>query len=85
LRSNRKQLAGTKDQQRDRQFRYPTRLRRLHVTLGLPVISVDTKKKELVGTFKNPGRTYRRQARPVLEHDFPSGAIGPAVPYGVYD
>ena len=85
LRTNRKRLARTQDPQRDRQFRYLTRLRWLYVSLGLPVISVDTKKKELVGNFKNPGRSYRRLARPVLDHDFPSWAVGRAIPYGVYD
>ena len=85
LRTNRKRLARTQDPQRDRQFRYLTRLRRLYVSLGLPVISVDTKKKELVGNFKNPGRSYRRQARAVLDHDFPSWALGRAVPYGISD
>ncbi len=85
LRTNRKRLARTQDPRRDRQFRYLTRLRRLYVRRGLPVISVDTKKKELVGNFKNPGRSYRRQARAVLDHDFPSWAVGRAIPYGVYD
>ena len=85
LRTNRKRLAGTHDPQRDRQFRYLTRLRRLYVTLRLPVTCVDTKKKELVGNFKNPGRCYRRAARAVLDHDFPSWAVGRAIPYGIYD
>jgi Rhodopirellula transposase DDE domain/Winged helix-turn helix len=85
LRTNRKRLAGTRDPDRDQQFRYLTRLRRLYITRGLPVISVDTKKKEWVGNFKNPGRTWRRQSRDVLDHDFPSWAIGRAVPVGVYD
>lgn len=53
LRTNRKRLAGTRDKQRDRQFRYLTRLRRSYIARGWPVISVDTKKKELVGRFKN--------------------------------
>jgi Rhodopirellula transposase DDE domain len=85
LRTNRKRLAGTHDPERDRQFRYLTRLRRLYVTLGLPVISVDTKKKELVGNFQNRGRCYRRQARDVLDHDFLRWAVGRAIPYGIYD
>jgi Rhodopirellula transposase DDE domain len=85
LKTCRKRKAGTRDKDRDWQFRYLTRLRRLYVSLGLPVISVDTKKKELVGNFKNPGRTYRRQARAVLDHDFPSWAEGRAIPYGIYD
>jgi Rhodopirellula transposase DDE domain len=85
LRTCRKQKAGTRNKDRDRQFRYLTRLRKLYRTLGLPVISVDTKKKEWVGDFKNPGRCWRRRDREVLDHDFPSWAIGRAIPYGVYD
>jgi hypothetical protein len=49
------------------------------------MISVDTKKKEWIGLFKNPGRTWRRDAREVLAHDFPSLAVGRAIPYGIYD
>jgi hypothetical protein len=85
LRTNRKRLARTQDPDRDRQFRYLTRMRRLYLAWGLPVISVDTKKKELVGNFKNPGRTWRQQPRDVLDHDFPSWAIGHGIPYGIYD
>ena len=85
LRTCRKNKAGTRHKDRDRQFRYLTRLRKLYQSLGLPVISVDTKKKEWVGDFKNPGRCWRRQDRDVLDHDFPSWAIGRAIPYGIYD
>ena len=54
---------------------------------GDPVISVDTQKKELVGAFQNPGRTWRPKGRPeqVRVHDFPSQAEGHAIPYGTYD
>src|SRR6266849_2710026 len=69
LRTNRKRLAGIRDLDRDRQFRYLTRLRRLYITLGLTVISVDTKKKEWVGNFKNPGFSWRQHSRAVLDHD----------------
>jgi len=85
LRACRKQLAETGHRDRDRQFRYLVRLRRLYLTRGWPVISVDTKKKEWVGPFKNSGRCWRRTARKVLAHDFPSWAEGPAIPYGIYD
>jgi len=85
LRTCRKNKAGTRHKDRDRQFRYLTRLRRLYRTLGWPVISVDTKKKEWVGDFKNPGRCWRREDREVLDHDFPSWAIGRAILYGIYD
>jgi Rhodopirellula transposase DDE domain len=69
----------------ERQFRYLVRLRKLYRTLGWPVISVDTKKKEWIGDFKNPGRCWRREDREVLDHDFPSWAVGRAIPYGIYD
>ncbi len=85
LRTNRKRLARTHERDRDRQFRYLTYLRHLYRTLELPVISVDSKKKEWVGNFKNPGRTWRRVPRDVFDHDFPSWAIGRAIPYGIYD
>lgn len=85
LRTNRKRLAGTHHPERDRQFRYLARLRRLYLTKGFPVISVDTKKKELVGNFKNRGRCWRHEPRDVLDHDFPSAARGRGIPYGIYD
>jgi hypothetical protein len=85
LRTNRKRLAGTHHPDRDRQFRYLTRIRRWYLTHGLPVISVDTKKKELVGNFKNPGRCWRKTSRDVLDHDFARYASGRGIPYGVYD
>lgn len=85
LRTNRKRRAGTHEHDRDQQFRYIARMRQLYRTLKFPVISVDAKKKELVGNFKNPGRRWRRQPRDVLDHDFPSWATGKAIPYGIYD
>jgi hypothetical protein len=85
LRTNRKRLAGIRDLDRDRQFRYLTRWRRLYLTRGLPVLSVDTKKKEWVGHFQNAGRTWRQHSQDVLDHDFPSWASGRAIPVGVYD
>jgi hypothetical protein len=85
LHACRKQLAETGHRDRDRQYRYLIRLRRLYLTHGWPVISVDTKKKEWVANFRNPGRCWRRQPRRVLAHDFPSWAEGPAIPYGIYD
>ena len=85
LRTCRKQRAGIRHADRDRQFRYLVRLRRMYTTRGWPVISVDTKKKEWVGNFKNPGRCWRQHARLVLDHDFPTWAVGRAVPVGVYD
>ena len=85
LRTCRKQRAGIHDPNRNRQFRYLTRLRRLYASRGWPVISVDTKKKEWGGDFKNPGRCWRQQARLVLDHDFPTWAVGRAIPVGVFD
>jgi hypothetical protein len=85
LRTCRKQQAGIQDPERDRQFRHIARMRKLYLGKGLPVISVDTKKKELVGNFKNPGRTWRRRSRKVLDHDYPSWARGKAIPVGIYD
>ena len=70
LRTNRKQLAEVTDPDRDRQFRYLTRLRRLYISRGLPVISVDTKKKELIGPYKNPGKTWRRKPQVVFAPRF---------------
>lgn len=52
---------------------------------GLPVISVDTKKKELIGKFKNAGRTWCKEPTAVNDHDFEQNALGKAVPYGIYD
>src|SRR5690348_6641914 len=85
LRTDRKTLAEVSDPDRDRQFGYLGRLRRYYMARGWPVISVDSKKKELIGPFKNPGRTWRRKPHEVLAHDFPSRASGRGVPYGVYD
>ena len=85
LRYNRKERSKRQDADRDRQMRYLACQRRACLKAKQPVISVDSKKKELIGNFKNPGRTWRREARSVLATDFPSEAEGKAIPYGVYD
>jgi len=85
LRANRKRLNKKHDPERDRQMRYLIRQRRAFQKAGFPVISVDAKQRELVGNFKNPGRTYRRTTLAVLESDYPSDADGVAIPYGIYD
>ena len=86
LRSHRKVLhTGKTHAERDRQFRHIAEQRREFRCSGDPRISVDTKKKELIGQFKNPGRTWRREAEKVNDHDFPSDAKGRAAPYGIYD
>jgi len=85
LRVNHKKLSAGSGADRDEQFTYITEMRESFVTRRLPVISVDTKKKELVGTFKNGGVTWQRNAIAVNDHDFRSRADGIAIPYGVYD
>jgi hypothetical protein len=70
---------------RDQQFRYIAAQRKSFIEAGLPVISVDTKKKELIGNFRNRGRVWCRVADEVDEHGFASAAEGVATPYGVYD
>lgn len=85
LRTNRKRLSKKKDTNRDRQMRYLVRMRKQHEATGFPSISVDAKQRELIGNFKNPGRTYRRKPLDVLESDYPSQAEGLAIPYGIYD
>jgi transposase len=88
LQGNRKaREEGSNHPDRDTQFRYINRQVRRFQAAGNPVISVDTKKKELVGDFKNSGREWRPQAQPELVrvHDFIIPESGKAVPYGVYD
>jgi len=85
LRANRKSLSGAQSPHRDRQFCYLNRQRKRFTKKALPIISVDTKKKELVGLFKNAGRVWCREAIPVNDHDFRSQAKGMAIPYGLYD
>jgi len=70
---------------RDAQFGHIADQRQAFTDAGLPIISVDTKKKELIGAFKNAGRAWTQEAEAVNAHDFPSDAQGRAVPYGVYD
>ena len=72
---------------RDAQFRYLAGRVNAFMTTGDPVISVDTKKKELVGDYKNAGRQWQPKGRPeqVNVHDFPDPTVGKAIPYGVYD
>jgi hypothetical protein len=84
LRVNQKKL-GAKHPDRDRQFQCIAKLRRQFVRQANPVISVDAKKRELVGHFKNSGAKWNRQPTLVNDHDFRSLASGVAVLYGVYD
>ena len=85
LRSNQKRLSRKQDERRDQQMRHVIRVRKRFLKRKLPVLSVDCKKKELIGLFRNPGRTWRQRPLQVLETDFPSDAKGKAVPYGIYD
>ncbi len=87
LQANRKTREGEQHVDRDAQFRYIDRLVRAQLRRGAPAVSVDTKKKELVGNFKNPGREWRPQGEPehVRVHDFLVPDQGKAIPYGVYD
>ena len=87
LQANRKTREGPDHPDRDEQFRYLNRLVREFQGKGQPVISVDTKKKELVGDFKNAGRQWRPKQTPeeVRVHDFLIREKGKAIPYGVYD
>lgn len=82
---NRKSLTGPSHPERDKQFRYIRRVKKLFLAAGCPVISVDTKKKELIGNFLNQGRSWTQQPEQVLVHDFSQDALGRAVPYGIYD
>lgn len=85
LKTNRKQVTESQHPDRDRQFQYIRRVKKLYQAAGHPIISVDTKKKELIGNFKNDGRVWCRKPDEVNVHDFPSDSVGRAVPYGIYD
>ena len=88
LRVNHKKLSrgsAARRSERNRQFGYIQALRQSFLERGDPVISVDTKKKEMVGLFKNPGAAWGKTATPVLDHDFRSDAKAMTVPYGVLD
>ncbi len=87
LQANVKTKEGHAPPDRDEQFRHINRQVKRFLRQGAPVLSVDTKKKERVGAFKNAGRTWRPKGDPqaVNIYDYPSLAIGPAIPYGAYD
>ncbi len=85
LRVNHKKRAGASHPNRDDQFQHIAELRERCAVENTPVINVDTKKKELVGAFKNAGAKWDRAPVLVKDHDFRSEAKGLAIPYGVYD
>jgi Rhodopirellula transposase DDE domain len=87
LQANRKTREGKAHPDRNAQFEYLSATVRRLQKRGQPVVSVDTKKKELVGDFKNPGQEWQPQGEPeeVRSHDFPDPQLGKVIPYGVYD
>jgi DDE family transposase len=87
LQANQKTREGSQNPDRDAQFRYINDRVKEALAAGEPAISVDTKKKELVGDFKNAGREWRPKGSPeeVRVHDFVIPELGRAAPYGVYD
>jgi len=87
LQANRKSQEGSSHPDRNAQFEYINRQVRAFQKGQQPVVSVDTKKKELVGEFKNPGEEWQLKGQPQLVnvHDFPDKKLGKAIPYGVYD
>lgn len=85
LKGNNKRFTGPPHPDRDKQMRYIRRVTKLYLSKGHPVISVDTKKKELIGNFHQAGRVWCQQAEAVNAHDFPQDALVRAVPYGIYD
>ncbi|AMV24052.1 Rhodopirellula transposase [Gemmata sp. SH-PL17] len=85
LRVNVKRLTGPPHPDRDRQFRHIREKIAEFRAEGWPVLSVDSKKKELIGDFRNAGAVWCRTGAAVNAHDFPSDALCKAVPYGLYD
>jgi len=80
-----KRLTSQERAARDEQFSYIVKIRRRFEMQGLPIVSADCKKKELVGNFKNPGTRLKRTADLVNDHDFDTYAIGKVFPYGLFD
>ena len=80
-----KQQALGRHPQRDEQFQNIARRRREYADAGAPILSIDTKKKELLGNFYRAGRLYTQQTLRTLDHDFPSAAQGVIIPHGLYD
>lgn len=87
LQAPNKSVEGAQHPDRNAQFEHINSKSEKCIERGVPVISVDTKKKELIGNFKNGGREWQPQGEPELVdvHDFPTDAVGKAIPYGVYD
>jgi len=85
MRGNVKRLSGAPHPDRETQFQYIRRQREIFAKAGAPILSVDAKKKELIGNFKNAGRRWMRQPDEVNTYDFPQNALCKATPYGLYD
>ncbi len=87
LQANAKEREGAQNPDRDAQFRHLNETAKAHLDAGQPVLSVDTKKKEVVGQLKNAGQEWEPKGQPtrVEVHDFPDPEVGKAIPYGVYD
>lgn len=87
LQAPNKAAEGKQHPDRNAQFEHINKIAEACLERGVPVISVDTKKKELVGDFKNGGREWQPKGEPEIVdvHDFPQDAVGKAIPYGVYD
>jgi transposase len=85
LKYNKKRRVGAQSPERDEQFQYIAAQRKAFREAGLPIISVDTKKKELIGEFRNHGRAWCRKPHEVNDHDFTSMAECRAIPFGIYD
>lgn len=85
LHVNKKTICSTRSPDRDRQFKLIRRACARFERQGLPIISVDTKKREMIGLFKNAGAKWAKAATPVNDHDFLKDAVGVAISYGIYE
>jgi hypothetical protein len=85
LKSNRKCIAQTYHPDRNKQFEIIADIKKRFEDGHYPIISIDSKKKELIGNFKNPGKTWRKNYEEVFDHDFRSHAIGIASPFGIFE
>lgn len=85
LKANVKKKTGKEHPERNKQFEYIEAQKQAFKAAGLPIISVDTKNKELIGDFKNAGQAWCQEPECVNVHDFPQDALVRAVPYGIYD
>ena len=85
LKANVKNLSGPRHPDREEQFEQIGRIRERFQRQGFPVLSVDTKKREIIANYHNKGRVWRQEATEVADHDFPSPHLGRGIPFGIYD